>query len=110
SAAGAAPKRLVTLFLPNGMPMAKWTPANTGLGFTLSPILQPLAPYHAKGEVTVVSNLANVPAGQSSGIDFGHEAETATFMTAVPAHAPGTSGISFDQVVANAFKGSTAVP
>src|SRR4051812_16147514 len=79
-AAGASPKRFVAIFLPNGMVMKNFTPAATGAGFALSPILQPLSPFASKGEVTVVTNLANAQAGKSTGVDFGHEAETATFL------------------------------
>ena len=44
-AAGAPPpRRLVAFYVPCGIHMAAWTPAATGANYTLTPILQPLAP------------------------------------------------------------------
>src|SRR5205823_2854858 len=104
------PRRLVALFLPNGMVMNQFTPASAGAGFALTPILQPLAPIAAQGELTVVTNLGNSLAAKSVGLDQGHEAETATFMTCVQAALPGAAGISFDQVAANALAPATRIP
>ena len=57
----AAPKpRLGFIYFPHGAIMEKWTPATTGRDFALSPILEPLAPYH--DQLTVVSNIGNKPA------------------------------------------------
>src|SRR6266850_3152585 len=40
--AGSFPRRLAFLYVPNGMNMADWTPAETGAEFELPFILEPL--------------------------------------------------------------------
>ena len=42
--AATAPVRFGAVYVPNGMVMQNWTPAATGAGFAVSPILEPLAP------------------------------------------------------------------
>jgi hypothetical protein len=42
------PKRLVIVFSANGTIYSSWLPQKTATGFTLSPILQPLAPFQSK--------------------------------------------------------------
>ncbi|MDH3532929.1 MAG: DUF1552 domain-containing protein, partial [Gammaproteobacteria bacterium] len=39
------PRRFSIVYAPNGMNMAKWTPAVTGTAFELTPTLAPLAAY-----------------------------------------------------------------
>ena len=57
----ASPKpRMGFMYLPHGAIMEQWTPATTGAGFELSPILKPLAPFQK--QLTVVSGLENKPA------------------------------------------------
>jgi hypothetical protein len=51
----APPKRLVLFFSPNGTVYDRWAPTPTPTGFTLSPILAPLAPFQSK--LTVLGNL-----------------------------------------------------
>jgi hypothetical protein len=58
-AAGAAPKRLLVYYVPNGVFMDAWMPRTTGAGYTLSETLQPLAAV--KNDVLVVSGLTNAP-------------------------------------------------
>ena len=43
--AAAGPVRFGAVYVPNGMVMQNWTPAATGAGFELTPILEPLAPF-----------------------------------------------------------------
>src|SRR5687768_15521812 len=57
--AGAPPKRLAFIGFPHGAIMDKWSPAQTGSAFELSPILEPLKAY--KDHLTVVSGLRNKP-------------------------------------------------
>jgi hypothetical protein len=69
SAAPAAVHRFQTVYVPNGMAMEYWTPAQVGRGFELSPILEPLAAYQQK--MLVLSglkanwNIAHAGAGGS---------------------------------------------
>ena len=60
TAAGKVPKRFAFIGFPHGAIMDRWSPAETGTTFTVSPILKPLEPY--KKHMTVVSGLRNKPA------------------------------------------------
>ena len=72
STTAAAPvRRLGFVYIPNGAVMQQWTPAETGSGFALSPILQPLAPY--KDQLTVVTGLAH---GQAEPLGDGNRTWT----------------------------------
>lgn len=54
----AAPKpRLGFIYFPHGAIMDRWTPAQEGATFELSPILKPLEPF--KKQLTIVSGLEN---------------------------------------------------
>lgn len=106
-AAQAAPVRLLAFYVPNGMRMSAWTPAQTGSAYAMSNILKPLQPV--RSELLVLSGLANTPADPNG----------------AGAHAWGTSGllsctsvkrtegvdvragISVDQVAAAHLKGKT---
>ena len=58
--AGATPKRFAFIGFPHGAIMDKWSPAQTGATFEMSPILQPLEAY--RPHLTIVSGLRNKPA------------------------------------------------
>jgi hypothetical protein len=58
--AGTAPKRFAFVGFPHGAIMDKWSPAQTGAGFEMSPILQPLEPL--RQHLTIISGLRNKPA------------------------------------------------
>jgi hypothetical protein len=47
--------RFLTFYVPNGMAMEYWTPTGTGRDFTLSRILEPLAPF--RNQLLVLSGL-----------------------------------------------------
>src|SRR3954467_5762946 len=53
--AAAPPRRFGAVFVPMGERPSHWTPATTGIGFELSPILQPLEAF--RDSMIVVSNL-----------------------------------------------------
>lgn len=57
--AGATPKRLAFIGFPHGAIMDRWSPAQTGAGFEMSPILEPLEPF--RQHLTIVSGLRNKP-------------------------------------------------
>ena len=57
---GTAPPRLGFVYVPNGIIQEQWTPATTGAGFELSPILRSLAPV--RNQLLVLSNLAHLQA------------------------------------------------
>jgi len=58
--AGKIPKRFGFIGFPHGAIMDRWSPAETGTSFTMSPILQPLEPF--RKHMTIVSGLRNKPA------------------------------------------------
>ena len=60
TAAGKTPKRFAFVGFPHGAIMDSWSPKETGAGFTMSPILQPLEAF--RKHVTIVSGLRNKPA------------------------------------------------
>ncbi|HEX7079622.1 MAG TPA: DUF1552 domain-containing protein [Gammaproteobacteria bacterium] len=60
TAAGKIPHRLVFVGFPHGAVMTKWSPEQSGRDYTMSPILEPLAPF--REHMTIVSGLRNKPA------------------------------------------------
>jgi len=106
-AQAARPRRFVAFYVPCGIRMNRWTPAATGANYTLSSILQPLAPI--QGDTLVLTGLANRPARPDGPGD--HASGTGAFLTAAhPFKTNGaniSNGISFDQVLANAWRGQT---
>lgn len=103
-ARSATPKpatRLCYVYVPNGMVMKNWTPAATGSGFALTPILSPLEPFREK--MLVLSGLmchnAN-PLGDGPG---DHARASASFLTGAHPRESGSdihAGVSADQVAA----------
>jgi hypothetical protein len=102
------PARLICFYVPNGIHMAAWTPAQTGSNFDLSPILQPLAPV--KDQIIIVSGLSNTPAQPDGPGD--HAGGTSGFLTSAHANKSETDirlGISMDQVIANQIGDATRI-
>jgi len=102
------PARLICYYVPNGMHMAAWTPSQTGSNYTLSPILQPLAPV--KDQILVLGGLSNTPAQPDGPGD--HAGGTSGFLTAAHANKSETEvrlGISMDQVIANQIGDATRI-
>lgn len=58
--AGQTPKRFAFVGFPHGAVMDQWSPAESGKDYTMSPILEPLAPF--REHLTIVSGLRNKPA------------------------------------------------
>ena len=74
----AAPKpRLGFFYFPHGAVMEKWTPTANGRDFTMSPILESLAPFQK--QLTIVSNIGNRP-GESRAV---HALVPATWLSCV---------------------------
>ena len=74
------PLRFIVWTLPDGVRMDAWTPAQTGAGYTLTPILQPLAAY--RDRFNVVSGLQQT--AWLKGPGGGHANGIPNFATAVP--------------------------
>jgi hypothetical protein len=95
--------RFGVVYVPNGFVMSKWTPAEVGSDFAMTPILAPLEPY--RKDLLVLSNLTHKPAVSLPGEGSGdHVRAAATFLTGVhPKRTEGAdirAGISLDQIVA----------
>lgn len=99
---GKPPLRMGVVFVPNGINMAEWTPAEVGESFKLPSILAPLEPF--KKDLLVLSGLAqdNAFAHGDGGGD--HARSAATFLTGVhPYKTNGANikaGVSLDQAAA----------
>src|SRR5262245_53704353 len=77
--AAKAPTRMAFVFVPNGMHMPDWTPAETGSNFTLPKTLELLGPV--KKNVTVFSGLAHDKAKANGDGAGDHARSAATFLT-----------------------------
>jgi hypothetical protein len=102
------PRRLQTLYSPNGMIMQNFRPPKAGPDLVLPQTLQPLAPL--KQKLTVITGLGN----QKALAGAGHGPSCPAFLTGVAVRRTEGSdiycGISMDQVVANHSASSTLLP
>jgi len=90
-------RRFGVVYVPNGIAMDYWTPAEEGRGFALTPILQSLAPF--QDQMTVVSGLRGywTPA---------HAGAATTFLTGAAGVAGETApvaDVSMDQILAREY-------
>jgi hypothetical protein len=110
--AASGAKRLQVIYTPNGMMMENWTPAGSGEGYALSPILKPLEPYRDKFAVfTGLSHVQAEALGDGAG-DHGRCCGgylTGTHVKKTEG-ADITAGVSMDQVVARQFGEKTQIP
>lgn len=112
SPTGGPPRRMVFMYLPNGMDMENWTPKMVGDRFDLSPTLMPL--QSVQKQVSVLSGLAHVQARALGDGAGDHARANSCFLTGV--HARKTSGadisvgISVDQVAALQVGKNTRLP
>ena len=75
----SGPQRVAFFYIPNGVVQSAWNPLDTGLNFTLSPTLQPLA--EIREQVLVLSNLGRV---KVAGTDGHAQASTCWLSSAAP--------------------------
>jgi hypothetical protein len=106
--AGSAPKRFAFIGFPHGAIMDKWSPAQTGSSYELSPILQPLEPL--RQHLTIVSGLRNKPGETPEP----HGYIEMTWLTCVKPweHGVGSpdAGVSADQLAARHIGQDTRLP
>ncbi len=102
-------KRLSFIYCPNGKNMAKWTPATEGVGYQLSPIMAPLAPFKDRFLVLSGLNQNAADALPGEGKFAPHERAGATFLTGVHPVREINQGISVDQIVARELGQQTQV-
>ncbi len=102
------PKRILAWYVPCGMHMPTWTPANVG-DLVLSPTLSPLV--NVKDRINILTGLQNLPARPDGPGD--HASGTGAFLTnAHPFKTEGDgirNGISMDQVAAKALEAQTKI-
>lgn len=107
--ATAVPRRLAVVYVPNGIIMDQWKPAETGKDFTFTRVLKPLEPF--REHFTVLSGLANHAAAKAKG--GGHAKATGSFLSGAPpkytAGADVRAGTTFDQILAKQFAPLTRV-
>jgi hypothetical protein len=108
TAAGAPPKRFAFVGFPHGAIMDRWAPPQTGAGFEMSPILQPLEPL--RQHLTVVSGLRNKPGETPEP----HGYIEMTWLTCVKPWEHGANGpdfgVSADQLAARHIGQDTRLP
>jgi hypothetical protein len=103
------PLRFGVVYVPNGMVMQEWTPAQEGAEFVFPAAMKPLEPFRDK--LTVLSGLANNPppaAATGAGV---HARASTRFLTNIPPKRSDTSeveaGVSVDQLIAQALGNET---
>ncbi len=106
------PNRMVFVYVPNGVIKEKWTPADVGPDYELTPTLKPL--QAVKDDLTVFTNLSQVN-GRALGDGGGdHARGTTSFLTgAHPYKTDGAAiraGVSVDQVAAEYIGAETPLP
>ena len=103
-------RRLGVVYVPNGIIMKQWSPAETGKDFQFTRILKPLEPF--RGDITVISGLQNHAADEAEG--GGHAKASGSFLSGAPpkytAGADVHAGTTFDQVAAKLWAEETRVP
>jgi hypothetical protein len=107
-----APRRFLFVYAPNGAVMDQWTPQGEGVDFTLSPTLEPLAPF--RESLLVVSGLAH-KYGEANGDGPGdHARASASYLTAAQPRKTASvdirSGVSIDQALAAQIGEATRLP
>jgi len=102
AAAAAGPRRLLWIYVPNGIDMQNWTPATFGAGYQLTPTLQPMAAF--KDKMMVVTGLVCDKARANGDGAGDHARAMAAYLTGVqPRKTEGANihvGISADQAAA----------
>src|SRR5580765_3617813 len=112
SAAPKATPRFSFLYISNGVIQDQWTPATTGTGYELTPILRPLAAH--KSDINVISGLAHLQADTFGDGTGDHPRASAAWLTGVHAYDRTLPGVevklatSADQIIAEDVGSSIA--
>ena len=104
------PRRVAVVYVPNGIVMKDWKPADAGADFAFTRILKPLEPF--REDITLLSGLANHAAEKAKG--GGHAKASGSFLSGAPpkytAGADVRAGVTFDQIAAQQWAAETRVP
>jgi hypothetical protein len=106
--AGKTPPRFAFIGFPHGAVMDKWVPKETGAGFTMSPILEPLTPF--RQHITIVSGLRNKPAETSEPHGYIEQGWLTCVKPWEFGKAGPDSGVSADQIIARHIGQETRLP
>jgi len=94
--------RFGAVYVPNGMVMREWTPAEEGNAFEFTPILKPLEPF--RDRLLVLSGLNSTPPAKQNGAPGVHARASTRFLTDTPPKVTNGSdleaGVSMDQIAA----------
>jgi hypothetical protein len=108
----AAPRRVAWIYVPNGINMSQWTPAEVGSGYQLTPTLQHLAEFREK--FSVVSGLVCDKANPNGDGPGDHARAMSAYLTGCqPRKTEGANlklGISADQAAADKIGHLTKFP
>jgi hypothetical protein len=108
----AAPRRLAWIYVPNGINMDQWTPAEVGSGYQLTPTLQHLSAY--RDRFSVISGLVCDKANPNGDGPGDHARAMSAYLTgAQPRKTEGANlklGISADQAAADKVGHLTKFP
>jgi len=112
TAAGAIPRRMAFVYIPNGVILENWVPTGTGSNYQLSPTLAPFK--NVKDDILVVTGLKHDKAKANGDGAGDHARANATFLTGVQARktagADIRAGVSVDQIAASKVGRLTRFP
>ena len=112
SARAPGTSRFAAIYVGYGMNMFDWTPPTEGVGFELSPILQPLEPF--RNRTLVLSGLDNYPATDQGDTGGQHPRAAPAFMSSVhPKQTEGAdvqAGTTVDQMIAELICRDSKLP
>jgi hypothetical protein len=106
--------RLGFIYIANGVFQDQWTPASTGRGFQLTPILQPFA--NVRESITVLSGLSHLQADTFGDGTGDHPRASAVWLTGVHAYDRAQPGVEVklattaDQLAARVIGRTSRVP
>ncbi len=106
--AGKTPKRFAFIGFPHGAIMDRWSPAEVGTDFKMTPILEPLAPF--RKHMTIVSGLRNKPAETPEPHAYIEQGWLTAVKPAEFGKAGPDSGVSADQLAVRYVGQDTRLP
>ena len=107
-----SPVRTAFVYVPNGVVMDNWTPAEAGKNFTFQRTLKPLQPF--QDQTLVISGLMDNNANALGDGGGDHARAASSFLTGTHPKKTGGSdihvGVSIDQAIAQAVGTETRLP